>query len=78
MDRTQLQPDLGLTAVDQSWLPYLPTKGSQCSKAERIVGCMEAGESVTSGCRWGVSMTPPGGQGGDPKMQDIIRSQQLR
>ena len=78
MDRTQLQPDLRLTAVDHSWLQQLAAKGSQCSKADRFVGCMEAGESMNSGCRWGVSMTPPGGQGGDPKMQDIIRSQQLR
>ena len=37
-----------------------------------------SGQGPAEGYRWGVSSTPPGGQSMDPRMREIIRSQQLR
>lgn len=37
-----------------------------------------SGSGTQAGPRWGVSMTPPGNEGLDPKLQEVIRSQQRR
>jgi hypothetical protein len=39
---------------------------------------LHGGQGPAEGDRWGVSSTPPGMQGLDPKLREIIRSQQLR
>ena len=69
-----------LSNVADTWLAKLDTAAHlKPGRHGEWFQTINSGTGPAAGPRWGVSMTPPGNADGiDPKLQEIIRSQQLR
>ena len=67
-----------LSNVADTWLAKLDT-AAHLKPGRHGEWSINSGSGPAAGPRWGVSMTPPGDNKGlDSKLQEIIRSQQLR
>ena len=67
-----------LSNVADTWRAKLDT-AAHLKPGRHGEWSINSGTGPAAGPRWGVSMTPPGSEGLDPaRLQDIIRSQQLR
>lgn len=67
-----------LSNVADTWMAKLDT-AAHLKPGRHGEWSVHSGMGPAAGPRWGVSMTPPGiSETSDPKLQQIIRSQQLR